>query len=213
MKYFSISETAKLIGVSTDTLRRWDNEGRFSPKTKTKGRHRRYTQEQVDEFLGEDTNNSTETNVVIYARVSTRKQKESGNLDSQKSRLTEYCIKRDYKIVDIYQEVAIGINENRRQMHKMLDGLDNVDKIVIEYKDRLARFGFKYIEKVANAYNVEIEIIEKKDNKSLDEEMVQDLISIITSFSARIYGARGGKKVKKILKELDEEGASNEDNN
>jgi predicted site-specific integrase-resolvase len=87
----------------------------------------------------------------------------------------------------------------------MLDNLDQVDKVLVEYKDRLARFGFNYLEKLASAYNVEIEILEQKEDSSLDEEMVNDLIPIITSFSARIYGARGGKAVKKTLEELDKE--------
>lgn len=218
MKLVNISKAAEILSVTKTTLRYYDKEGTLKPVTRTPGGHRRYSIQQLHEFLGidNDKNNqkdNNETRVYIYARVSTKKQKATGNLDRQKTRLMEHCINQGYKIVKVYQEVASGINENRRQLHKMLDNLEEVNKIIIEYKDRLARFGFKYLEKIAKAYNVEIEIIEDKETKTIDEEMVEDLISIITSFSARIYGARGGKKVKETLNQLAKEGVSNENNN
>lgn len=207
MELVDIRKASEILSVSLSTLRRWDREDKLKPATRTQGGHRRYSKQQLNEYLGiqnqESQNN--ETNVFIYSRVSTSKQKKKGNLDRQKNRLMEYCIDQGYNIVKVYQEVASGINENKKQLHNMLDNLDQVDKVLVEYKDRLARFGFNYLEKLASAYNVEIEILEQKEDSSLDEEMVNDLISIITSFSARIYGARGGKAVKKTLEELDKE--------
>jgi len=205
MELVDIRKASEALGVSINTLRRWDKQDKFKPFTRTSGGHRRYSRKQLNEYLGIRENDSEETRVCIYARVSTNKQKKSGNLDRQKNRLMEYSITNDYKIVEIYQEVASGVNENRSQLHKMLDNLDAVDRIIIEYKDRLARFGFKYLQKVAKAYSVKIEILAERSDTDMNEEMVNDLISIVTSFSARIYGARGGRAVKKTLNQLNKE--------
>lgn len=86
----------------------------------------------------------------------------------------------------------------------MLNSLDKVDKIVVEYPDRLARFGLMYIKMIAGQNNVEIEFVENNPSSSANEEMAQDIVSIITCFSAKIYGARGGRKAKEILKRIDE---------
>ena len=86
----------------------------------------------------------------------------------------------------------------------MLNNLQHVEKIIVEYPDRLARFGLNYIKLIAKQNNVEIEFLEDNESKSSNEEMAEDIISIITCFSAKLYGARGGRKVKKILDELKE---------
>lgn len=170
MELVDIREASNILGVSLSTLRRWDNQGKLKPATRTQGGHRRYSKQQLNEYLGvkaEQENN--EVKVFIYARVSTNKQKENGNLDRQKNSLMEYCINNNYKIVKIYQEVASGINENRKQLHNMLDKLDQIDKIVIEGQDKLAKSGFIYLKKLIQVYNVEIEILKEQEGEFLKQ--------------------------------------------
>jgi predicted site-specific integrase-resolvase len=147
--------------------------------------------------------NSSQEKVFIYSRVSTKKQADAGNLERQTDRLVKYCKDNNYEVVQIFSDTASGLNENRRKLNQMLNRLDEVSKIIIEYPDRLARFGYKYIELHCKSKGVEIVVTEKSEAQSSHEELTTDLLSIITSFSARLYGSRGGKRVSdKLKKEL-----------
>lgn len=214
-KLLTQKEACKYLNVSRTTILRWENEGKITP-LRTSGKHRRYPIEDLDRLLGNTymKHGNKTMNCFIYARVSTKKQEEAGNLDRQANRLMEYAIKNGYHIIDIYKEVGSGINENRKQLTKLLERLqnDNISYLIIEYKDRLARFGFSYLEQYCKSHNVEIIVLEKQEEKDLNEEMVEDMISIITSFSARIYGKRGGKKVQETLDSLKKEGEIDETN-
>ena len=205
-KYINVTKAAEILGVCTKTLRKWDDEGVLKAYKTPKG-HRRYIQSELDALVGRNTivpdSSSDENKVYIYARVSTKKQQESGNLTRQIERLKSYCDNKQYNIECVYQEVASGINENRTQLNRMLANLKHINKIVVEYPDRLARFGLNYIKLIAQQNNVEIEFIENNEIKSSNEEMADDIVSIITCFSARLYGARGERKVKKVLDELE----------
>ena len=213
-KKISIKEASELLGVQVLTLKRWDEAGIFKPSHRTPGNHRRYDYDEVLAFAQikppiED--NKTEK-VFIYSRVSTKKQVDSGNLSRQTQRLKDYCEKENYEIVNIYEEVASGLNDNRRKLTQMLKNLDKVSKIIVEYPDRLARFGLKYIKILCDSNNVEIVYLEENDKVSGDEELVKDLISIITSFSARLYGSRGGRKIaKQFQKSLESAELENND--
>ena len=120
---------------------------------------------------------------------------ESGNLDRQILRLTNYAIEKGYKIESVFKEVASGINENRKELKKLLDFIkeNNQSIVLIEYKDRLARFGFQYLEKYIQDFGSTIEVVEEIE-KGDEKDLVEDLIAITTSFSARIYGKRWWQK-------------------
>jgi len=203
-KLLDITEVADILGVDTKTLRRWDNSGKLKA-IRTFGNHRRYKSEDIDALINNETIQHVERNVFVYCRVSTRKQMESGNLQRQKERLVDYCNIKQYMILDIFEETASGINDSRRELIKMFRRLNEVNTIVVEYSDRLARFGFNYLKEFAKSFDVEIEMIEQKKKLEPNEEMVQDLVSVVTCFSARLYGARGGRKIKKTLEELEKE--------
>ncbi|KUO71377.1 MAG: hypothetical protein APF77_00210 [Clostridia bacterium BRH_c25] len=126
-------------------------------------------------------------------------------MERQKERLVQYRKDKNYEICHIYEEVASGLDDTRRELVKMFRKLNEIDIIVVEYSDRLARFGYTYLEEFAKASGVVIEAVEQKEKKEANEEMVQDLISIVTCFSARLYGARGGRKIKKAFEELEKE--------
>ncbi len=204
-KMISISKAAKILGVTTRTLKRWDETGVLKVY-RTIGNHRRYKKSDVEALFGlNDEKESSEEKAFIYVRVSTKKQTESGNLERQKKRLIAYCKEKNYTISSIYEETASGLNDSRKELIKMFRQLNEVDTIVIEYTDRLARFGYKYLEEFAKSYGVRVEAVEQKEKLETNEEMVKDLVSIVTCFSARLYGERGGKKIRKALKELETE--------
>lgn len=212
-----ITKASELLGVNPKTLRRWDNEGKLKAY-RTIGGHRRYKVKDIENLIGE-INQNTQRNVFIYARVSTKKQADSGNLLRQKERLIQYCNDKQYNIIHIFEEVASGLNDKRRELIKMLRRLNEVNSIIVEYPDRFARFGYNYLQEFCKSLNVNIEAIEQNQKLEPNEEMVNDLISIVTCFSTRLYGSRGGRKVKqdieKSLKELQQERSENsiEDNN
>ena len=213
----SISEASKLTGVTVKTLKIWDNEGLLKAKYKTVGGHRRYDSDDIEKYIGNDISKEKERNVFVYCRVSTKKQQESGNLQRQKERLVKYCNEKQYNIVEVFEEVASGISDNRRQLIKMFRLLDEVKYIVIEYDDRLARFGYNYLKEYAKSFNVDVEVIEHNQKKDVNEEMVNDLISIITCSSAKLYGSEGGRKIQKAIQksiqEIKNERDENSENN
>lgn len=202
-KLLDITEVARILGVDTKTLRRWDDSGKLKA-IRTFGNHRRYKEEDINALINNEDQNISR-NVFVYCRVSTRKQQESGNLQRQKERLIQYCNDKQYEIVEIFEETASGINDNRRELVKMFRRLKEVNMIVVEYPDRLARFGYNYLKEYAKSFGVAIEAIEQKEKLEPNEEMVQDLVSVVTCFSAKIYGARGGRKIKQTLEELEKE--------
>ena len=194
-----ISEAAQRLGVTMITLRRWDALGKLK-SVRTFGNHRRYRLEEIEAIVNSvEIVQSAQRNAFIYCRVSTKKQQESGNLQRQRDRLIQYCQDKHYTVVAIYEEVASGLNDHRRELTKMFKNLKETDFIVVEYEDRLARFGYSYLKEFAASFNVEIEAVEKAEKLQPNEEMVKDLVSIVTCFSARLYGARGGRKLKQTI--------------
>lgn len=134
----------------------------------------------------------------VYARVSSSENRT--NLDTQAQRLTEYCICRGYKIDKVVKEVGSGLNDKRPKLESLLTDI-SVKRIVVEHKDRLCRFGLNYIEKLLEMDGRCIEIV---NNTETDEQdIIQDFVSIITSFCARLYGKRRSKrKTEELIREL-----------
>lgn len=206
-KLYTIGEVAKELNVALVTIRRWEAKG-YINVIHTPGGHRRIEESEFYRLLGIEGSCKAASNkkVFIYCRVSTKKQCDSDNLDRQEERLIAYAYRNNYEIIRIYKETASGINENRSELQKMLTAINNreANYVLIEYKDRLASFGYKYLQKYIEDFDAKIIAI---DNKEVDynKELLDDLIAIITSFSARIYGARGGKKLASMIKELEKE--------
>lgn len=152
----------------------------------------------------DETKKYNDKSVVIYARVSSNENK--SNLDSQADRLYQYAIARGYKIVEIIKEVGSGVNDNRKKLQKLLSSEKDFSKIIVEHKDRLTRFGFNYIETLLKINGRQIEVVNCNEDEKHD--IVQDLISIIYSFSAKLYGLRRSKRkteeIIKILQDKDE---------
>lgn len=137
-------------------------------------------------------------NCIIYARVSSNDRKES--LLNQQKRLEEFATLKGYDIIKSYKEIGSGMNDNRSYLNKIFEN-DQWTYLIVENKDRLTRFGFNYIEKLLNKMNKEIIVINKTNNDN--EDLMKDLISIIYSFSARMYGLRRKKNKKEIINFLE----------
>lgn len=145
--------------------------------------------------------------VVLYARVSSSENKD--NLEKQLDRLRLYANAKGYQVVKEIKEIGSGLNDNRAKLNNLLkNDLDTFSILLVEHKDRLTRFGFNYIDIMLNTHNKKIEVINLVDNDR--EDLVQDFISVITSFCARVYGQRRSKrKTEALIKELKDE--SNKD--
>lgn len=136
---------------------------------------------------------------VIYSRVSSSENK--NNLDAQAERLFHFCSAKGWVVKEDIREIGSGLNDERKKLLKLLsDG--KATRLVVEHKDRLARFGVKYIESCAEKFGCEIIIINETESKR--EDLVQDFVSVITSFCAKIYGQRRSKrKTEKLISELE----------
>ena len=138
----------------------------------------------------------------MYARVSSSENQ--GKLDAQAERMTQYAIAQGYRVVQVVKEVGSGVNDGRKKFQSLL-GDENIDVIVVEHRERATRFGFAYIETLLAASGRRIEVVNEAQNDK--EELMQDLIAIITSLVARYYGRRRAKrKTEKLIKELKNNG-------
>ena len=156
---------------------------------------------ELGHILVEIDQDNTDTNkVAIYARVSSSENRD--NLAAQVDRLTQYAIAKGYQIISTYAEVGSGVNDKRPKLEKLLTE-QNYSKIIVEHKDRLTRFGFNYIETLLKNRGKEIEVVNLSTND--ESNLMEDLISIIYSFSARIYGLRRStRKTEKIIEVLNQ---------
>jgi len=133
----------------------------------------------------------------LYARASNSGRKK--DLEMQMDRITSFAVSNGYKIKYSYQEIASGMNDSRQQLEKLLLK-DGWDVLIVENKDRLTRFGFNHMKLLLNRLNIQIEVINESENKK--EELINDFVSIITSFCVKLYGKRSGKEKAKELKNI-----------
>ena len=203
-------EFCEIVGISYSTLKQWVREGRVKVLRTSTGRWR-IPYSEVERVLGLKSEEK-EVRAVIYARVSSSDQK--GDLERQIEYLTQYCSAKGYRVVDILNDVASGLKTNRRGLLKLFNYVVNrrVDVVVITYKDRLTRFGFEYLEYFFKQYGVRIEVVYGEEPKDAYQELVEDLLAIVTSFAGKLYGMRSHKKrrlvqgFKKLLGEVEKNG-------
>ena len=194
---------AELVGVSVKTLQRWDRDG-ILKANRTPTNRRYYTYDQYLQFRGIQTENDIR-DVVIYARVSTRNQKD--DLKNQVEFLKQFCNSKGMIVSQCIEEFGSGLNYNRKKWNKLLEEVmeNKIKIIVISNKDRFIRFGYDWFEKFCERFHTKI-IIVNNEALSPNEEFVQDIISILHVFSCRLYGLRKYKnQIKKdedIAKEL-----------
>lgn len=199
MKYYSIGEFSTRIGKTIQTLRNWDKNGTLKPSHITKAGTRYYSQEQLNHFLGLKSEKQLNKKTIGYCRVSSHKQKD--DLERQIENVKTYMYAKGYQF-EIITDIGSGTNYNKKGLNQLIDMITNseVEKVVILYKDRLIRFGYELIENLCNKYGTTIEIIDNTE-KTEEQELVEDLIQIVTVFSCRLQGKRANK-AKKMIKEL-----------
>ena len=188
-----MKEASKLLGVTVRTIQRWDKEGKIRC-VRTVGGKRRVPESEIKRIL----RIHEERKVVGYARVSSHTQKD--DLERQIELIRRYAKERGWD-VEILKDVGSGLKEDRRNFQKLLKMVMNkeVSKVVIAYPDRLTRFGFKTLEGFFKSYGTEIVVINHKE-KSPQEELVEDLITIISHFAGKLYGMRS-HKYKKVVED------------
>ena len=201
---------AELLGVSVKTLQRWDRDG-ILKANRTPTNRRYYTYDQYLQFKGIQTENDIR-DTVIYARVSTRNQKD--DLQNQVEFLKQFCNAKGIIVNQCVEDFGSGLNYNRKKWNKLLDEVmaNKIKTIVISNKDRFIRFGYDWFEKFCEKFNTKI-IIVNNETLSPNEELVQDIISILHVFSCRLYGLRKYKNQinedEEIAKELQNGNKSN----
>jgi predicted site-specific integrase-resolvase len=194
---------AELLGVSVKTLQRWDREN-ILKANRTPTNRRYYTYDQYLQFKGIKIENDIR-DVVIYARVSTRNQKD--DLHNQVEFLKQFCNSKGIIVNQCIEDFGSGLNYNRKKWNKLLEEVmeNKIKTIIISNKDRFIRFGYNWFEKFCEKFNTKI-IIVNNETLSPNEELVQDIISILHVFSCRLYGLRKYKKQiqedEEIAKEL-----------
>lgn len=192
----SIGKFAKSLGVSIQTLRNWDKEGKLKPTYVTENGYRYYSEDLLNKFKNVKNVNKIKKKNILYARVSTKSQKD--DLDRQVDNLKQYAYSKGYSF-EIITDIGSGINYKKEGLLKMINLVEcgEVDRIIVLYKDRLIRFGYDLIEYICKLNDTKIEIV---DNSTIskEQELTEDLIQIITVFSNRLYGARSKKTVNLI---------------
>lgn len=189
-----ISHAAKILGVSITTLRRWEKEGKITPQY-TKSGHRRYDLQALIPQLTHSHSHQRRT--IAYARVSTQSQK--ADLERQKQLLELYCAAQGWKY-ELISDLGSGINYHKKGLTKLLHAItdNNIGRLVLTHKDRLLRFGAELVFALCEAKQVEVVIINQSEVSSFEEELVQDVLEVITVFSARLYGSRSRKNQQLI---------------
>lgn len=190
-KHYKPKEFAELIGVSVITLQRWDNDDKLKAfRTPTNRRY--YTHEQYLEYKG-IRKECSDRKTVIYARVSTSNQKD--DLKNQVEFLRQYSNAKGIIVDEIIEDYGSGLNYNRKKWNNLIDSCmtNEIGTIIITHKDRFIRFGYDWFERFLSKFNVKI-IVVNNESLSPQEELVQDIISILHIFSCRIYGLRKYKK-------------------
>lgn len=199
----SIGKIAKELGVCRDTLRRWEAKGKITAERTPRG-HRRYDLAKILGLLPRTA--SLQKNTVAYARVSSHDQKE--DLMRQATVLETFCAANGWTY-EIIQDLGSGLNYQKRGLRKLIQSIcsGKLDRLVLTHKDRLLRFGAELIFSLCEQFGIEVVIINKTESASFEDDLVQDVLEIITVFSARLYGARS-RKNQKVLEALKEAAAT-----
>ena len=200
----SIGEAAKMLSVSVSTLRRWEREGRITPASRTEGKQRRYDPFLLEPHRKREKPSSKKT--VAYARVSSRDQKR--DLERQSKALELFCAANGWSY-ELIQDLGSGINYKKKGLQTLLEAIieGSVGRLVITHKDRLLRFGAELVFSICEMKRVEVVFINQGDECTFEEELVKDVLEIITVFSARLYGSRSHKN-KKLIEKLTEAATS-----
>lgn len=195
-KLLTIQEAASVMGVSAQTIRRWEREGKAIPSIRTKGGQRRFNPQDIPTMRHVLKKRKT----VAYARVSSHDQKE--DLIRQEKMLEIFCSSNGWSY-ELISDLGSGMNYHKKGLRRLLQLILNreIDRLVLTHKDRLLRFGSELIFALCEENEVEVVLVNQGSELSFEEELAADVLEIITVFSARLYGARS-RKNKKLIDNL-----------
>jgi len=200
-KLYTVKQASEILGVHPKTIQKWDREGKIRV-IRTPGGRRRIPESEIKRLLGIKPEEGL---IIGYARISSHTQKD--DLERQVQAIQQYAREKGLE-VEILKDVGSGLNENRKNYRKLLElvAKGEVSKVIITYPDRLTHFGFKTLEFFFRQYGAEIIVLHEK-GKTPREELVEDLITIISHFAGKLYGMRSHKykKLKEGVKKLIEE--------
>lgn len=199
MEHLSIGQAALMIGVCITTLRNWEKSGMFLPAFRTLGNHRRYAFQAIEAFIkGPDYEESSNRETYAYARVSSSDQKM--DLERQKNRLIEYC-EENLQTPTVLSDIGSGLNCKKPGLKKLIQAicLGKINSLVIVNEDRLLRFGMPIIFQLCRFHGTDIIVLESMPEQSFEDELVNDVITLMTVFTSRLYGKRShrNRKAKK----------------
>ena len=199
-----VGEAAKQLSVSQQTTRNYCSDGELD-FTVTAGGHRRISMASLRRYLGHDEIENEERRTAIYCRCSTSTQTREGKLDRQKDRLLDYCETElnGRENVLVIAETGSGLNENRKGYLRLVDLIlaGKIERVVISHNDRLARFGTKLFSVICERQAVQLIVTNTKEEVSDEIELASDIMSLVTVYSARIHGKRGGEESRMVLSE------------
>ncbi len=197
----TITEAAKRLGVTSKTLQRWDREGKLTPDSRSVTNRRLYSEAQIARFAGLAIK-SEPTRIVAYCRVSSAAQKP--DLVNQVRVLEEFVVARGLANVEFVSEIGGGLNFQRKKFLALMSdiGRHQIKTLVLAHRDRLTRFGYEWFEHYAKEHGCELLVL-NQERLSPEQEMVQDLMTIVHCFSSRLYGLRNYKKKLKEALEQD----------
>ena len=197
MSTYNSAQFAKLAGVSIKTLQCWDREGRLKPAARTPGNRRLYTPKQLNQVL----NRMSKTQPVTIATLRVSSQAQKPDLANQKAALEQFCIGRGIAVDEWISEIGGGLNFKRPKFSDLVDRIvrSELSTLVIAHKDRLARFGFELLAHLCETHGCQIVVL-NTESLSPEQEMVQDLMTIVHCFSSRLDGLRNYRKaIQKAL--------------
>lgn len=194
-----IDEASKMLEVTPTTLRAWTKQGLIKAFRPSSRGHRKYKVSDIRVLLGyaEKVEDATEVPnlTAVYCRVSSHEQKQKGDLDRQKVRVLEYCVSKGYSVGHVFDEVGSGMNDQRAKLLKVMElaRRGEINRVVVEHKDRLIRFNYNILLQFFNSHHVEVVCVDIILSKSFENELVEDMLTLMASFSAKIYGKRSHK--------------------
>ncbi len=198
---YKIKEFAKRVGRTTTTIRRWDEAG-VLPAKRTAGNQRYYDDADLRKALRVELPD-VEKKVVVYCRVSSKNQ--TDDLKSQVKAMQTFCLSAGVAVDEWLEETGGGMNLKRKKFLSIMERIERgeIKQLIIGHKDRFVRFGFEYFELFAAQHGCKI-VVANQEQLSSQQEMVEDLMAIIHTFSGRLYGLRNyKKKIKEAIEQTD----------
>lgn len=194
-------EALKILGITRQTLYNYLKQGKISTKTKYNKCFYEYDDNSIYALIGQKQIKNNRK-IVSYSRVSTQNQKEQ--LKEQSIRIYDSCISRNIKLDMQYEDIKSGMAGDRPKLQELIREVisGNIELVIIENKDRLIRFGFDILEQIFKYFGTKILVLnDSLENKTYEQELSDDLISIIHDFTMKSYSHR--RKLNKIRKELE----------